>query len=378
MKKHSYMQFIEGSERCVECDAKLATVMCDQCGDVYCDECKVLTHSKGRLKEHTFDEVNYQEMDDLEDNEEHCSECNTKKATRVCDQCGDPYCDACYDRLHSIGKRKEHTWMEYHAAQTQWEEFVDDATGEITYFNTKTKQSQKEKPPELMWGLEKTEYLKAEEERKKKEAEESELALLRKKYEILEKKRKADKKARRKAKKDKKNSFMTSIGRSLSGAPSDSESDDSDESDESDIDDDVDTALLSENEKAERKKKRRREKELKKRKKKAQQVQTNDSLMGAMLKNPRKAILNPLGFVQNFEKDKRDRDERYLRRMMLGKKRDPKVAQEEAEAEYNQNILKQLAEQREFERLKAHESAMKAAKERSEPKKKKKRRKKVY
>ena len=112
MKKHSYMQFIEGSERCVECEAKLAVVLCDQCGDVYCQSCRELTHSKGRLKEHTFDEVNYQDKDDLEGNEEHCSECNTKKATRVCDQCGDPYCDSCFDRLHATGKRKDHTWME--------------------------------------------------------------------------------------------------------------------------------------------------------------------------------------------------------------------------------------------------------------------------
>ena len=64
--------------------------------------------------------------------------------------------------------------------------------------------------------------------------------------------------------------------------------------------------------------------------------------------------------------------------MMLGKKKDPQVAQEEAEAEYNQGILKQLAEQREIERLQAHEAALKAAKESSEPKKKKKRKKKVY
>eukprot|EP00730_Choanoeca_flexa_P015459 TRINITY_DN7102_c0_g1_i2.p1 TRINITY_DN7102_c0_g1~~TRINITY_DN7102_c0_g1_i2.p1 ORF type:complete len:925 (+),score=196.84 TRINITY_DN7102_c0_g1_i2:56-2830(+) len=39
-----------------------------------------------------------------------CIECEERAATRICDQCQDEYCDACFASLHRRGKRKEHTY----------------------------------------------------------------------------------------------------------------------------------------------------------------------------------------------------------------------------------------------------------------------------
>ena len=38
-----------------------------------------------------------------------CTECGTSMATRICQQCDDDFCDACFPRMHKTGAMLRHT-----------------------------------------------------------------------------------------------------------------------------------------------------------------------------------------------------------------------------------------------------------------------------
>lgn len=42
-----------------------------------------------------------------------CVECEEKRATRKCEQCGDAYCTECFRRTHSTGRRAKHIWKHF-------------------------------------------------------------------------------------------------------------------------------------------------------------------------------------------------------------------------------------------------------------------------
>ncbi len=92
--------------------------------------------------------------------EVYCSECDQRRATHLCDQCGDPYCVPCFDASHFKGKKKDHTRREWGKAGegSGWEELFDDETRKYVYFNSISKETTYEKPVELMWGKELEEY----------------------------------------------------------------------------------------------------------------------------------------------------------------------------------------------------------------------------
>ena len=70
-----------------------------------CEACARKSHAKGRKSKHTWTDVLFMEKDELGPDDEFCSECEQRKAARVCDQCGDNYCDGCYRRTHHRGRR---------------------------------------------------------------------------------------------------------------------------------------------------------------------------------------------------------------------------------------------------------------------------------
>lgn len=39
-----------------------------------------------------------------------CVECEDKRSTKKCDQCGDGYCTKCFRKTHASGRRTKHTW----------------------------------------------------------------------------------------------------------------------------------------------------------------------------------------------------------------------------------------------------------------------------
>lgn len=41
-----------------------------------------------------------------------CVECEEKDANRLCKQCNDRYCTACFNKTHAGGKRASHTFVQ--------------------------------------------------------------------------------------------------------------------------------------------------------------------------------------------------------------------------------------------------------------------------
>jgi hypothetical protein len=83
---------------CVECDTKDAVMFCDQCRDFFCEGCFNRLHSKGRRQNHLRTWV---EMGT-------CAECTESIALFHCVQCADLYCRDCYQEWHVRGGRRNH------------------------------------------------------------------------------------------------------------------------------------------------------------------------------------------------------------------------------------------------------------------------------
>eukprot|EP00903_Cladosiphon_okamuranus_P016579 g15293.t1 len=84
---------------CVECEQKRSTRKCDQCGDGFCTRCFRKTHASGRRTKHTWTHVGPME----------CAECEAEVATKWCTACDDPFCAPCWSAIHSRGKRSLHS-----------------------------------------------------------------------------------------------------------------------------------------------------------------------------------------------------------------------------------------------------------------------------
>merc|ERR1719504_343352 len=87
---------------CIECaegKKKVAVLYCDVCQDMFCQVCFDRLHSKGRRQDHkrTWTELGT------------CIECEGRMAVFHCVQCQDAFCKVCFDRLHSKGRRQDHT-----------------------------------------------------------------------------------------------------------------------------------------------------------------------------------------------------------------------------------------------------------------------------
>jgi len=94
-------QQVQALMHCVECpqDANTDAVLyCDHCGDLFCQACFDRLHSKGRRKNHrrTWVELGV------------CGECEETLALFHCVQCKDAYCKDCYAEWHVRGGRRNH------------------------------------------------------------------------------------------------------------------------------------------------------------------------------------------------------------------------------------------------------------------------------
>jgi hypothetical protein len=90
----------EKESKCVECEKNEATRMCNECGDKYCSACYSTAHASGKRAEHTFVRIGPIE----------CEECESELATKWCTQCDDPFCSPCFDKIHQRGKRRAHAF----------------------------------------------------------------------------------------------------------------------------------------------------------------------------------------------------------------------------------------------------------------------------
>ena len=310
------LRFADDHPVCGVCEEDVALHRCEECTENYCDKCVRITHGKGKKQNHSLRRIPTLNKDRLEEGEEYCAECERLRATRVCDQCGDEFCDDCYDKTHSKGLRSKHTWQPFASARTGWEEFFDEEEGRYVYFNIRTKETTYEKPPELMFGAEKDAYLKREAEASRRRQLEEKVIQIRNELESLQREKELTAEAQNAEKKRKKNlrrrskfnKFAQMVAPSL--ALDDEEAGNRDAGDEdSDEDDDPEV----------RKRARRRRRKLRAKKKKGA------SLFGAMMSNPASALLNPSKFRKNFVEQKKEKELFYMRKMMLSKDERQKI-----------------------------------------------------
>jgi len=164
--RHKFLSFKVGTPICIECDEDFAVKSCQECGDVFCHNCCEEVHSYGNMQKHHFTEIEVYDKELLKGDELHCLECDTRRADRICDQCGDWFCENCFAATHSKGRRSRHTWTPWGkgGVSTGWEEFWDEDKQMYVYFNKNTKESRSTKPPELMWGTEREEVIRQQRE----------------------------------------------------------------------------------------------------------------------------------------------------------------------------------------------------------------------
>ena len=166
--QHNFTAFVEGAAVCVLCESHLATLRCLQCEDNYCDSCFADSHKGAKRKKHEVEKLK-PIADELQEDEKHCIDCQVRRATRLCDLCGDPYCDACYKRSHAKGKKAEHTWTPWEDLEKRedWVEVWDENAQAPFWYNVITRASEWEKPLLLMEGQERFDFLKKKEQESK-------------------------------------------------------------------------------------------------------------------------------------------------------------------------------------------------------------------
>jgi hypothetical protein len=99
--KNMESQQVRTLMKCVECPdeaKKDAVLYCDNCQDLFCQGCFDRLHSKGRRQHHrrTWVELGV------------CTECNETLALFHCVQCQDAYCRECFQEWHTRGGRRNH------------------------------------------------------------------------------------------------------------------------------------------------------------------------------------------------------------------------------------------------------------------------------
>ncbi|KAH7484581.1 Abnormal spindle-like microcephaly-associated protein-like protein [Phytophthora ramorum] len=87
---------------CVECEEEDARRLCANCQDVFCDACYEKLHHSAKREMHTWKAIGSL----------RCIECEKMRATRWCSVCEDPYCLGCFTIIHSKGNKTTHQWTD--------------------------------------------------------------------------------------------------------------------------------------------------------------------------------------------------------------------------------------------------------------------------
>ena len=313
LQEMGFVHFQPGSAVCAQCQVRLAEKECQQCDDKYCGDCSESLHRSGRKKQHTISELLPFHKDELQDGEAYCVECEHTRAALMCEQCGDAYCDRCYRRTHARGRKSQHTTITWEEAQTPWEEFWDPDEGRMVYFNSKTRERTFEKPAALLWGKEKMAWQEQHNDAvgEAKEAQDAmremqrQMAEMQDKMAGMQKRRPGmvwgmlkkaakvvapslaiDKDAREQRDKEDEEFLENYDHTKDGGSPGDAA-----------------------RARALRKKKRMKE----------GTNRTKQSLLKKALKNPKGLLGNPKGFLKEQRNEQSGLDERYLRKMLIGR-----------------------------------------------------------
>ncbi|KAE8991515.1 hypothetical protein PF011_g17915 [Phytophthora fragariae] len=161
------LRFRRGALLCCDCGHSLAVRQCDPCGgDKFCEACFLSSHtgSKRRTMKHIWTALDV--LRDLLEHETdtYCVECDVRASSKLCNLCGDGFCDGCFDKTHAKGAKRRHTWLPWSVAAQDgdWIEIKDEKA--TIYFNVETKESTAEKPTVLLSGEERHRLQLAERE----------------------------------------------------------------------------------------------------------------------------------------------------------------------------------------------------------------------
>eukprot|EP01031_Cornospumella_fuschlensis_P034195 gene34195-41393_t len=120
-------------------------VICYKHSDKWCQDCHTQYCDKHFAKKHNtqaIDPVDPANVDEVKNmrhkwstkeiptkqelqsannlNQPKCIECNIKAPTKMCLECWDPYCNACFDVVHHVGSLKYHKVGLYHEVMKGW------------------------------------------------------------------------------------------------------------------------------------------------------------------------------------------------------------------------------------------------------------------
>lgn len=188
----SAFHFRTGTTLCCDCSARVATRQCDGCDEAFCAPCYDRIHANSaRKREHAWTALEIVKDELTSDKDAYCIECDVRRATQLCNLCGDGFCAACFADAHARGKKQQHTWIAWDrfAQVGDWLEVFDDTANATIYFNIETKESTTKQPFALKSGAERHALLFHEREalQKRKELElESEIVKLRDHVRALE------------------------------------------------------------------------------------------------------------------------------------------------------------------------------------------------
>ncbi|KAF0689714.1 Aste57867_18862 [Aphanomyces stellatus] len=201
---HTRHHFRPGAARCSQCvvppEARIATLSCGACQDKFCASCFAASHAKGKKAGHAAVSIHVLKAPLVAESDAYCTECDVELCTKLCNLCGDGFCDACFAATHAHGHKADHSAIAWHemAQAGDWVDVVE-GKGHV-YYNITTKEHTTEKPSVLLLGVERHREMMAEKAREKKKAEgerDAELVALREQVKALEEEKEI---ARRQAK----------------------------------------------------------------------------------------------------------------------------------------------------------------------------------
>ena len=137
--------------KCVECEFNAATRLCDDCGDEYCDECYGVVHEKGKFKAHVFQWVQnggVQEevpVEEVHEWDEYFDE-DSGYPYWYNIQTGDTVWENPYET--SIDHPGDYVGQQAVEEQPEWEEYFDESTGLAYWYNTITQETSWDPPGE--------------------------------------------------------------------------------------------------------------------------------------------------------------------------------------------------------------------------------------
>lgn len=178
------LHFRTGALLCCDCDERVATRQCEECDEQYCAACFEIVHAHSVNKfDHLWSTIDIVKDELANEKDVYCIECDRRRATKLCNLCGDGFCDICFETAHEKGKKQHHTWIpwESFAQVSDWLEIWDDKANAKLYFNVETKESTTKEPFVMKSGVERhqLQFEEREQMQKRKQLElESELIKL--------------------------------------------------------------------------------------------------------------------------------------------------------------------------------------------------------